>query len=108
MKTRTTLLLALLCAPFVSFGEYEYPSASLDSNEVSITGRILDERSQPLPGATILLDDPLTNTLVKGEVSDPDGLFVFENIPPASMPFPFNLSVMPPIRPICRWSVAER
>ncbi|MBK7337744.1 MAG: TonB-dependent receptor [Saprospirales bacterium] len=82
MKTRTTLLLALLCAPFVSFGEYEYPSASPDSNEVSISGRILDERSQPLPGATILLDDPLTNTLVKGEVSDPDGLFVFENIPP--------------------------
>lgn len=48
----------------------------------TLTGTVLDESQSPLPSATVLLLDPTDSTLVKGNVTDDEGFYRFENLQP--------------------------
>lgn len=49
-----------------------------DSGAVTVFGKIVDEKNLPVPGATILLLDAVSGQMIKGEVSDEVGAFLFE------------------------------
>lgn len=47
----------------------------------SITGKVVDDMGEPLPFANVLLLLPSDSTLIKGEVTNLDGKYSFDNVP---------------------------
>lgn len=86
MKSLITSLAALIALPYLAFGNggtlETYHILFSDTTLVSFTGKILDEKNLPLPGATVMLTDPATQQMVKGEVSDDAGVFLIEDMQP--------------------------
>lgn len=85
MKQLIFNLLVLVCSTGNVTAETSGPQNDLalrDSAFVLISGHVLDDTRQPAPGATILLSDATSGQMIKGEVSDEQGNFVFENITP--------------------------
>lgn len=83
MKALIVSLLSFFCLPMLgkAFNFYENKIlATSDSAVATITGKVLDEKHQPLPGATVLLNEANTKQVVKGEVSDAAGIFLFDNL----------------------------
>lgn len=72
MKTifKTMFVMALFCL----FGSYSFGSTG------TINGNVLDSNNQPLPFANTLLLNANDSTLIKGQVTDIDGNFSFENV----------------------------
>lgn len=48
--------------------------------QAQVTGQILDARSQPVAGATVLLRQAADSVLVKGNIADAEGRFAFGDI----------------------------
>ena len=57
-----SLLMALLCVA---------------QTQAQIAGQVLDARSQPVAGATVLLEQAADSVLVKGNIADAEGRFAF-------------------------------
>lgn len=69
IKLKTTLIgLFLICFAFRGLAQ------------ASISGSILDDETQKVPFATVLLFDSKDTTMVKGQISDADGVFTFPQI----------------------------
>jgi hypothetical protein len=64
-NTFFALLLALLCVAQI---------------QAQVTGQILDARSQPVAGATVLLQQAADSVLVKGNIADAEGRFAFNPV----------------------------
>lgn len=80
------LLLALpLCAmPLEIFG-----TNNAQNDFASISGKVTGQNGEPLVGATLVLQDFESKQMVKGEATDENGNFLFENIAPGK----YELSV---------------
>lgn len=79
--TQTIFLSLAFCILF--FGNVEKLQASNDfktTETITISGKITDDKGEPLIGATLVLQDFASKQMVKGEVSDENGNFIFENI----------------------------
>src|SRR5690606_20653758 len=79
--TQTIFLSLAFCILF--FGNVKKLQASNDfktTETITISGKITDDKGEPLIGATLVLQDFASKQMVKGEVSDENGNFIFENI----------------------------
>ncbi|MCR9286276.1 TonB-dependent receptor [Saprospiraceae bacterium] len=72
MKTAIHLILVLSISFF-------FCDKAVCSNG-SINGGIVDSNGEPLPFANVLLLNPADSSLIKGEVADIDGQFLFNNL----------------------------
>ncbi|HMO39607.1 MAG TPA: TonB-dependent receptor [Saprospiraceae bacterium] len=52
-----------------------------DAGKVTIQGTLMNPEQQPLDFANVLLLNPTDSSLVKGAITDADGLYVFEMVP---------------------------
>lgn len=78
MKPQTTFQVLFFIAAFTLFQAFEVHA------QVTLTGTVLGENQSPLPSATVLLLHPEDSTLVKGNVTDEEGVYRFENLQPAA------------------------
>lgn len=77
MKFFINLTAALLLAVSVLPAQTLTETANAKS---SVTGLVVDEKSEPLPFANVLLLQPKDSSLVRGMVADQNGKYIFENI----------------------------
>jgi iron complex outermembrane recepter protein len=59
-------------------------SITLSANAQTITGKIADEKKEPLFGASIGLMNQSDSSLVKAAATDDNGIFIMENIQPGN------------------------
>lgn len=74
MRIKTTFPILFIIAVFILFQAFEVKA------QTTLTGTVLDERQSPLPSATVLLLDPSDSTLVKGNVTNNEGVYRIENL----------------------------
>lgn len=67
---KTMIILVFLSVTNISFSQISY----------TISGSILDDKKEPLPGVTIFLHKTTDSSLVKAVFTDKNGTFFFENI----------------------------
>lgn len=75
MTLKSTLQLPILSLFFIL-------SNHLSSQQASISGKIMNENNEPIPFATIILKSSMDSTMVKADITDDNGEFVFERIAP--------------------------
>lgn len=76
MRLPTTFSVLFFIAAFNLLQAFEVKA------QITLTGSVLDENQSPLPSATVLLLELTDSTLVKGNVTDSEGVYRFENLQP--------------------------
>lgn len=72
MKKKNHFILVILTVMMI------LPYVALSQS--TINGNVKDNKGEPLPYASVLLLNPTDSSLVKGEITDIDGLFAIKNV----------------------------